>query len=104
MNHTVSTASDARARKSAATHGACPAAEQPTKESAALQHEPVTTTTRILRLPQVLALVGLRRSTVYNHIQNGVFPKPIKLGRASGWIQAEVQAWIQSQIDASRRG
>ena len=60
-------------------------------------------TTRILRLPQVQDLVGLRRSTIYNRIQHGEFPRPIKLGRTSGWVQAEIETWLSSQIEQSRR-
>ena len=59
--------------------------------------------TRILRLPQVQDLVGLRRSTIYNRMQNGEFPRPIKLGRTSGWVQAEIEAWLSTQIEESRR-
>jgi prophage regulatory protein len=62
-----------------------------------------TRTTRILRLPQVQDLVGLRRSTIYNRIQNGVFPRPIELGRTSGWVQAEIEDWLSTQIQESRR-
>jgi prophage regulatory protein len=58
---------------------------------------------RILRLPQVQDVVGLRRSAIYDRIQNGAFPRPIKLGRASGWVAAEIEAWLSNQIEQSRR-
>jgi prophage regulatory protein len=57
---------------------------------------------RIIRLPQVRDLVGLRKSAIYDKIKAGDFPKPVKLGRVSGWVESEVQAWINSQIIASR--
>lgn len=57
---------------------------------------------RILRLPDVRQLVGLSRSSIYARIQAGTFPSPIKMGHSSGWIEAEVQAWIDAQIAASR--
>nr|WP_302824054.1 AlpA family phage regulatory protein [Hafnia alvei] len=39
----------------------------------------------------------------YKLIQLGEFPKPIKLGRSSRWLQSEVEAWVQHRIDLSRR-
>lgn len=57
---------------------------------------------RLIRLPQVKAMVGLGRSSIYDKIKRGEFPKQIKLGRSSGWVEAEVQEWISEQIQASR--
>ncbi|MFC4339620.1 DUF4224 domain-containing protein [Cupriavidus numazuensis] len=57
---------------------------------------------RILRLPEVRRLVGLSRSSIYAKIQAGDFPKPIKAGMCSLWIESEVQGWIDAQIAASR--
>jgi prophage regulatory protein len=57
----------------------------------------------ILRLPNVKASTGLSRSTIYLRVSQGTFPKPVKLGgRAVGWVQTEVQEWLQRQIEASR--
>ena len=57
----------------------------------------------ILRLPAVMAHTGLGRSSIYAMIANSAFPKPISLGpRAIGWDSDEVQAWINSCIQASR--
>lgn len=60
---------------------------------------------RILRFKQVAALVGLGKSSIYRKVQEGTFPKPIKLGsaRASGWISTEVYDWIDDQIRRSRK-
>ena len=59
--------------------------------------------TTILRLPNVKARTGLSRSTIYLRISQGKFPAPVSLGsRAVGWIEAEINDWLQSQIDASR--
>lgn len=57
---------------------------------------------RIIRLPEVCKAVGLSRSVIYARIQKGEFPAPIKMGYSSGWIESEVQAWIETQIAASR--
>ncbi len=58
--------------------------------------------TKIIRLPVVLDRVGLKRTAVYDRIKGGEFPKPIKLGRVSGWVEAEIQDWIQKHIDDQR--
>jgi prophage regulatory protein len=58
----------------------------------------------ILRLPAVKARTGLSRSTIYLRISEGRFPKPISLGgRAVGWIEAEVNDWLNQQIETSRK-
>lgn len=57
----------------------------------------------ILRLPDVKKRTGLSRSTIYLRISNDVFPKPISLGgRAVGWLDSEIDDWIQKQIILSR--
>lgn len=53
---------------------------------------------RILRLPEVKARTTLGRSTIYDAIARGDFPQPMKLGlRAVGWIEAEVDAWVEAR-------
>lgn len=32
----------------------------------------------------------------YKLISEGLFPKPIKLGRSSRWLKSEVEAWCSS--------
>ena len=60
--------------------------------------------TTILRLPAVKSRTGLSRSTIYLRITDGTFPKPVNLGRrAVGWVEAEIQDWLQRRIDASRK-
>lgn len=56
------------------------------------------TTSRLLRLPQVLELTGLKRDSVYRLGRNGQFPLPRKLGaRASAWREDEIRAWIDAR-------
>jgi prophage regulatory protein len=57
----------------------------------------------ILRLPAVKARTGLSRSTIYFRVAEGTFPKSVALGgRAVGWLEAEVEQWLQLRIEASR--
>jgi len=61
--------------------------------------------TAILRLPSVKARTGLSRSTIYLRISEDSFPRPISLGgRAVGWIESEIDEWLEQQIEASRNG
>ena len=58
---------------------------------------------QILRLRQVSELTGLKRSSLYNRIAAGLFPKQFPLGgRAVGWLASEVESWITGQVAASR--
>ena len=58
---------------------------------------------KILRLPIVLDRTGLSRSTVYQRVTEGKFPRPVSLGASAvGWIETEVEEWIACQIEASR--
>ena len=54
---------------------------------------------RLLRLPQVMEVVGLSRSTIYALEEEERFPKRVKLAaRAVGWVEAEIQAWLAERI------
>lgn len=49
----------------------------------------------LLRLPEVIALVGLSRASIYSRAAQRNFPRPIKLtAHASGWRLGEVRAWL----------
>ncbi|MBS0917588.1 helix-turn-helix transcriptional regulator [Providencia rettgeri] len=45
---------------------------------------------------------GLTDKWFYKLIQEGKFPKPIKLGRSSRWFKSEVVQWLNEQITESR--
>lgn len=63
----------------------------------------VDMTTNVLRLPAVKARCGLSRSTIYQRVADGHFPKPVNLGaRAVGWLEAEIDAWLAAQVERSR--
>jgi prophage regulatory protein len=57
----------------------------------------------LLRRRLVEARTGLARSTLYQRIADGTFPKPIHLGpRSVAWIESEVDGWIAARIAESR--
>jgi prophage regulatory protein len=58
---------------------------------------------RILRLPEVCQVTGLKRAMIYRLQQRKSFPQSIKLtDHAVGWIDAEVRAWVTQRIGARR--
>ncbi|EKO3415606.1 helix-turn-helix transcriptional regulator [Vibrio fluvialis] len=58
---------------------------------------------KIIRLPDVMQETGLSRSTIYLRMSKGEFPQSISLGdRAVGWIQEEVELWLEQRIAVSR--
>ena len=59
---------------------------------------------KILRLPAVKIKTGLSRSTIYARVSQGTFPAALSLGpNTVGWLEADVEAWIDKQIASSRR-
>ncbi|MDR0634906.1 MAG: AlpA family phage regulatory protein [Azoarcus sp.] len=66
----------------------------------------------ILRRRQVEARTGLSRSTIYARLRRNpkspgdydpTFPKPVSIGvKAVGWIESEIDDWLNAQIQKSR--
>lgn len=60
-------------------------------------------TSRVLRRRTVETLTGLARSTIYERMARGEFPRPIRLGpRTVAWLASEIDAWITARIAESR--
>ncbi|MDB5617434.1 AlpA family phage regulatory protein [Tardiphaga sp.] len=55
-----------------------------------------------MRIDAVKAATGLGRSTIYEMMDAGKFPKPVKPNddRAVRWLGTEIAAWQRSRIDA----
>lgn len=61
----------------------------------ASERKPIT----ILSRKQVQERTRLSRSTIYLRVAQGTFPKSISLGaRAVGWVDAEIDEWLRSQV------
>ena len=65
---------------------------------------------RFIRLPEVLSRTGYGRTSIYRKMEEGSFPRSIKLGgpledteafdsRAIAWIEYEVDQWMESRIE-----
>lgn len=56
---------------------------------------------KILKIHDVIDVVKMSRSSIYNMINRGDFPKPLKLGeRSSGWLRSEVYNWIEMRASS----
>ncbi|CAM3469669.1 AlpA family transcriptional regulator [Yersinia entomophaga] len=51
----------------------------------------------------ITKLLKMTDKWLYKLIKDGLFPKPIKLGRSSRWLQSEVEIWLQERIAESRQ-
>ena len=65
---------------------------------------------RFIRLPEVLSRTGYGRTSIYRKMEDGSFPRCVKLGgpledtnafdcRAIAWIEEEVDQWMESMIE-----
>jgi len=65
--------------------------------------------TRLIRLNEVLSRTGYGRTSIYRKMDEGTFPKCLKLGspikdptqfdcRAIAWIEDEIDQWVESRI------
>jgi predicted DNA-binding transcriptional regulator AlpA len=53
-------------------------------------------TTGFLRLAQVLTIIPVSKSTWFEGVRAGRYPKPVKIGpRASGWKAQEIAALVE---------
>jgi prophage regulatory protein len=58
---------------------------------------------RVLRLPQVCEITGLKRSMIYQLQAERRFPPSIKIGaRAVGWLEIEIRGWVANRVETSR--
>lgn len=56
---------------------------------------------RFLPLAEVKSRTGVGRALIYELIAVGRFPGPVKIGRASRWVESEISAWME--LRASER-
>ena len=71
----------------------------------AYSQKPVVQRDRFLRLPAVEELTGFRKSTIYEWMRTGRFPKPARLGaRMVAWPETAVLQWVQDRIAESQGG
>jgi predicted DNA-binding transcriptional regulator AlpA len=56
-----------------------------------------------IRLPEVKAVTGLSKTSIYELIRAKSFPAPVRLGpRSVAWVKAEIREWAVERVQASR--
>lgn len=58
---------------------------------------------RLIPIQTVQEQIGLKKSSIYKRIQQGTFPPPLKIGRASRWASDEVDAWVDALCDQTEK-
>lgn len=54
---------------------------------------------KLLRLPEVRQIVRRSTSRIYADMNEGLFPRPIRIGsRAVAWRESDIQAWIDERV------
>ncbi|MDO4724692.1 MAG: AlpA family transcriptional regulator [Comamonadaceae bacterium] len=75
-------------------HTIAPAAPQ--------QAAPKVPRDRLIRMPEVENLTGLRKSAIYSLLGAKRFPRPVRLsGRCVAWPESAVLQWVQDRIAES---
>jgi prophage regulatory protein len=63
--------------------------------------DPALNAHRLLRLSEVMTMIGLGHTSIYNYVAAGTFPAPIKVGENSvRWKLADILAWRARISDA----
>ena len=53
---------------------------------------------RFVRLTEVMRMTGLRKTTIYKLQADGEFPQRVQITtHCVGWIECEVQAWLNQR-------
>ena len=53
---------------------------------------------RLIRRKELEDRIGLARSTIYRMINEGMFPRPVRIGRrAVAWLESDIERWIAAR-------
>jgi prophage regulatory protein len=50
---------------------------------------------KYLRLNDLIEILKLSKATIYRKIKANEFPKPIKQGKFSYWLEDDINRWIE---------
>lgn len=52
-----------------------------------------------MRMPDVINMTGLPRTTIYLKIKKNEFPQQVQISsRSVAWIESEIQSWINNNV------
>ena len=56
---------------------------------------------RMMRIPEVVEVTGLSRTTIWRRVKSGDSPAPVRLGsmatRSTGWPESKIEGWLDSR-------
>ena len=53
---------------------------------------------RLMRRREVEKITGISRSSIYRLMQEGEFPRPVRVGSAAvRWRQSDITVWLESR-------
>lgn len=56
---------------------------------------------RVIRLRELEALTGRKRSSIYEDVAQGRLPRQVKIGpRAVGWLKSDIDQWLAALVAA----
>lgn len=79
-----------------------PAQDNPTMEDSIMTEQISLLDDQLVDMRFITKLTGLTDKWFYKLIKDGLFPRPIKLGRSSRWRESEVEDWLLERIRCSR--
>ena len=56
----------------------------------------MTPNDRLLSRQEVQRIVGVSRTTLYRHVENGVLPNPVRVGRLLKWRSVDIETYLNS--------
>jgi|15BtaG_2_1085339.scaffolds.fasta_scaffold61711_1 prophage regulatory protein len=51
---------------------------------------------KLLNEKEVSGIVSFQRTRLFEMINKGDFPKPIKFGRNNRWLKSEIESWLNN--------
>ena len=57
-----------------------------------------TPLTHVLCMKEVTQICKRSRSSIYQDIAKGTFPKPLKMGASIRWLESDINAWLEDLI------
>jgi prophage regulatory protein len=49
----------------------------------------------LLRIPELIRTIGLKRSAIYARVSDGRMPAPVHIGTAALWPADEIAEWVR---------
>lgn len=69
------------------------------------ENSPTVGKLNVVRIDALCKRLQLSKAWIYQQVALDNFPRPISLGaRAVGWVEAEIDEWIEQRIAESRDG